>query len=99
MEIIKDESHFGMIDWWKKVFLENFANFEGRARRAEYWCFTLFNPIVLFGFAILTAITVGISGGNEPGLDIILIMILFVGYALAVTIPSIAVAVRRLHDK
>ena len=32
MEIIKDESHFGMIDWWKKVFLENFDGC------SDKWC-------------------------------------------------------------
>ncbi|MFY7957405.1 MAG: DUF805 domain-containing protein, partial [Flavobacterium macrobrachii] len=28
--------------WYKKVVFENYANFNGRARRSEYWYFILF---------------------------------------------------------
>ena len=31
MQVIKDESQYNMIDWWKKVLLDNYANFGGRA--------------------------------------------------------------------
>jgi len=38
-----------MIEWYKKVVFENYANFNGRARRSEYWWFTLaINPTVLY---------------------------------------------------
>ena len=33
------------LNWYKKVVFENYANFNGRARRAEYWWFFLFNLI------------------------------------------------------
>ena len=39
----KLESDYNMIDWWKKAVLKNYANFNGRARRAEYWHFVLGN--------------------------------------------------------
>jgi uncharacterized membrane protein YhaH (DUF805 family) len=32
-----------MFNWWKKVVIENYANFNGRARRSEYWYFALVN--------------------------------------------------------
>lgn len=35
-----------MINWYKKVVFENYANFNGRARRSEYWYFTLMNLII-----------------------------------------------------
>ena len=64
--------------------LKNYAGFSGRARRAEYWQFTLFNIIALVAcFVIDLAI-------HSP--------ILYALYALAVLVPSLAVAVRRLHD-
>jgi uncharacterized membrane protein YhaH (DUF805 family) len=37
----KSEADYNMFDWWKKVVLKNYANFTGRARRAEYWYFVL----------------------------------------------------------
>lgn len=35
-----------MIEWYKKVVFENYANFSGRARRSEYWYFVLLNMII-----------------------------------------------------
>ncbi|WP_333877251.1 DUF805 domain-containing protein [Flavobacterium sp.] len=74
-----------MIQWYKKVVFENYANFNGRARRSEYWYFTLFN-------LILSLITMSIDKmlGLEIGLNTI--------YSLAVFIPGLAVSFRRLHD-
>jgi len=65
--------------------LTNYAGFEGRARRAEFWMFALINfviSIVLYG--------IGMAIGVGQALEGI--------YSLAVLVPSIAVATRRLHD-
>ena len=64
--------------------LKNYVNFEGRARRKEYWMFFLFNILVSIGFGVIASIS-GIS---------------FLGniYSLAVLLPAIAVGVRRMHD-
>ncbi|WP_166921263.1 DUF805 domain-containing protein [Flavobacterium poyangense] len=79
-----------MIEWYKKVVFENYANFEGRARRKEYWMFFLANIIVSmiigFGVGFISALT---SPGLAPISNV---------YSLAVFIPSIAVAIRRMHD-
>jgi len=69
--------------WYFKV-LQNYANFNGRARRSEYWYFVLFNIIVTVVLAIIDGAT------NVPVLRGL--------YSLAVLLPSIAVAVRRMHD-
>ena len=68
--------------------LKKYTVFEGRARRKEYWTFTLVNIIVFF--------VVGFIGGIL-GLAV-LINAVVVLYSLAILLPSIAVAVRRLHD-
>jgi len=74
--------------------LKKYAVFEGRARRAEFWWFALFNFIfgmvlqMLFGPVIITA-----EEGAASPLAFIPVL-----YMLAILIPSIAVAVRRLHD-
>ena len=45
-----------MIEWYKKVVFENYANFNGRARRSEYWYFTLTQFLILMSFIIIGAI-------------------------------------------
>lgn len=88
-----------MIDWYKKVVFENYANFSGRARRSEYWYYTLCNVIISFVMYILVIISVAIgSDGESPGILFYLIYGILMLYALATFIPSLAVVVRRLHD-
>ena len=78
------------MEWYLKV-LKNFYKFEGRARRKEYWMFVLFNLIVSIVLGIVdTAARTGISGTNSGIIGTI--------YSLVVLLPSLAVAVRRMHD-
>jgi uncharacterized membrane protein YhaH (DUF805 family) len=75
-----------------------YADFDGRARRSEYWLFSLFNWIVLFGAVIVSAV---LRIGSEPGQvspGAMTISLLLLLYYLAAFIPGLAVAVRRLHD-
>jgi uncharacterized membrane protein YhaH (DUF805 family) len=74
-----------LVNWWKVVVIERYAQFTGRASRAEYWWFFLATLIVT---TVLNAL------GRA---STILVVLAFV-YSLAVLVPSIAVAVRRLHD-
>ena len=80
------------MEWFLKVVRDNYSNFNGRARRKEYWMFVLFNLI----FAVIAA-----TLDNMLGLtfnEMIPYGYLYIAYAFAVLIPGIAVAVRRLHD-
>ncbi|MFT7652779.1 MAG: uncharacterized membrane protein YhaH (DUF805 family) [Limisphaerales bacterium] len=70
---------------WYLDVLKNYAVFQGRASRQQYWMFLLFNLIVTIATVFLDSM-VGANG------------ILVLLYPLAVLIPSIAVAIRRLHD-
>jgi uncharacterized membrane protein YhaH (DUF805 family) len=72
------------MDWYLQA-LKKYAEFNGRARRTEYWMFALFNVII----SLVLGLIEGIAGG--PG-------VLASLYSLAVFVPSIAVSVRRLHD-
>lgn len=87
-----------MIEWYKKVVFENYANFSGRARRSEYWYFALCNFIITMLLYIPLIASIGISGNGEPGTMFWLFYALIIIYALAVFIPTLAVSVRRLHD-
>lgn len=74
------------MNWYLKV-LKQYADFNGRARRKEYWMFTLINLIITYGI-------IGIAGAMEiPALAMVSSL-----YSLAVLLPSIGVAVRRMHD-
>jgi len=78
------------MNWYLKV-LKNYAVFSGRARRKEYWMFTLFNII----FLIIAMVLDNILGTAIEDVGYGLFYFL---YALSVLIPSLAVGVRRLHD-
>lgn len=78
------------MNWYLKV-LKNYANFNGRARRKEYWMFFLFNMLFAFVTMLLDNM-LGIAM-SETGYGAI-----YIAYMLAVIIPSLGVGVRRLHD-
>ena len=80
-----------MIEWYKKVVFENYANFSGRARRSEYWYFVLANIIIGIILSVLDNVLGLKVGTSNSG-------ILGGLYNLAVFIPGLAVSVRRLHD-
>ena len=70
--------------------LMRYTVFSGRARRAEYWYFFLFNIIIIFVLHLIE----GITGIASETYDSVLIVV----YQLAVVTPHIAVDVRRIHD-
>jgi uncharacterized membrane protein YhaH (DUF805 family) len=76
---------------WYLAALKKYADFSGRAQRAEYWYFVLF----YFIFFILLAIIDQAVGLFNYEITMGLLSGLF---GLAMFLPSIAVAVRRLHD-
>lgn len=67
-----------------------YVGFHGRARRSEYWWFVLFTFLLSMVAGLLDSL-LGVSDefGNGP---------VGVLAALATFLPSLAVAVRRLHD-
>ncbi|RZS99039.1 DUF805 domain-containing protein [Aquimarina brevivitae] len=83
-----------MLEYYLKVVRDNYANFEGRARRSEYWYFLLFNFLIYIALFILFGV---FSAMDMPEIGMIFMIVYFL-YALAMFIPGIAVAVRRLHD-
>ena len=81
------------MEWYLKVMRDNYSNFSGRARRKEYWMFTLF--FLLFSIAA-TILTTALSKVGETAAMIAVIF--FVVWCFAHIVPSLAVTVRRLHD-
>lgn len=71
-----------------KVLKENFANFSGRARREEYWYYSL-------AVFVISAILSVLSKAGIVGVIFSIVSFLF---SLCILIPGLAVSVRRLHD-
>ncbi|MBV8542453.1 MAG: DUF805 domain-containing protein [Pseudonocardiales bacterium] len=78
------------MEWYLKV-LRQYADFAGRARRKEYWMFTLVNMVI----SVVLAIIDGVLNLNIGLLNVGLLGLL---YSLAVLLPGLGVGVRRLHD-
>jgi uncharacterized membrane protein YhaH (DUF805 family) len=81
----QSEENFNIIDWFVKG-LKNYATFTGRARRKEFWFFVLAQFLIVFAASFIDTILF-----DTPS-------ILYCIAALGLFIPSLAVAVRRLHD-
>lgn len=75
----------------KSVFTK-YVTFSGRASRSEFWYFVLFQFVVYAVFGLLESVS-----GSEGAFS----WLLSVGYGLfglCIFLPSLAVAVRRMHD-
>ncbi|EST21673.1 hypothetical protein N566_27235 [Streptomycetaceae bacterium MP113-05] len=72
---------------WYLDVLKKYATFSGRARRKEYWMYTLFNVVILMALLALGFAVLGENG-----------VYLYLAYMVAVLVPTLAVTVRRLHD-
>lgn len=91
-----------------KLFFKNYAKFDGRANRGEYWYAYLFQMLVMFVLMIPVFIGIGVMGatmdpytgeGGGGGIAIAIIGYVLMGiFGLATIVPSYSSMVRRLHD-
>ena len=72
--------------------LRQFSDFGGRARRKEYWMFTLINGLIASALSLVDRM-LGLNFVDESSFGV-----LYAIYGLAVLVPGIAVAIRRMHD-
>jgi uncharacterized membrane protein YhaH (DUF805 family) len=80
------------MNWYLEV-LKKYAVFSGRARRKEYWMFTLFNVLISIALTFVDVLALGHDMGDPESIGIISTI-----YSLAVLLPGLAVTIRRLHD-
>ena len=69
--------------------LKKYAVFSGRARRKEYWLFTLLSWLLYIAAGILD----GLESTAEESSELWGTLV-----TLALLVPGLAVAIRRLHD-
>lgn len=74
-----------LVNAYKLVVLERYAQAEGRAGRAEFWWFVLAN--FLIGLAL-----------NIVAQALAVFFVVSLLYSLALIVPSVCASIRRLHD-
>lgn len=94
---------------WMFLPLKRYVDFDGRSPRIEYWLFHLFIWVVIFGligigFALSDSLPLLMGeeaaiSTEEPNPMIGLPLVLAGLFYLATWLPSLAVTVRRLHDR
>jgi len=89
----------GLWTYFIRGLTKNYFKFSGRARRQEYWGYTLFNVLTyIVAFIldiIISAAFLGTDSYGEPNF-----FLAFTGlWFFYQIIPSITVTVRRLHDR
>lgn len=92
---------------WMILPLKRYAEFSGRSRRMEYWSFALLMVVVYLvlgglmlagGLPLASLINPSVAA-EAPGPLFYVGAGLLVLFALAIIVPSVAVGVRRLHDR
>ncbi len=97
----------------KSVLRDNYANFNGRASRAEFWWYALFILIVQAIFMVIFMLMGGYDWLAQmwyasmqddyivPAASggITFMAVLYFIFGLAVLVPNLAVTTRRFHDR
>lgn len=76
------------MQWFIKA-LKNFGDFKSRARRSEYWYYSLFVALISIGLVFVDVAL----GTYSDGIGLMSGL-----FSLAMIVPNLAVTVRRLHD-
>ena len=89
---------------WMLMPLKRYSDFTGRSRRMEYWMFQVFNALVLLAiglvFGLLGYATGSFESPDGPSTFVMVVLgILVLAWLAVFLVPSIAVTVRRLHDR
>ncbi len=72
--------------------LKKYAVFDGRARRREFWMFTLFTVILGFAIGLMASFIEVLGIGKD------LFEPIHITYGAVMFVPGVAVGVRRMHD-
>ena len=100
---------------WMFLPYQRYADFEGRSRRMEYWMFQFLTAIVMVVIiaffiaglppalfsdpAVFSDPAALEAGARQPGFMMWVAIALLVFWALTSFVPSLALVVRRLHDR
>jgi uncharacterized membrane protein YhaH (DUF805 family) len=77
------------MEWFVKC-LRNYAVFEGRARRKEFWMYQLYYVLLLIALTVIASIAGIADKDGNSWLTTVLELALF--------LPGLAVSIRRMHE-
>ena len=94
---------------WMLMPLKRYADFSGRSRRMEFWMWQVFKLLIGMVFVVICMVMFGaafatMGSSKDPAQliaasgGVLVVMMIYMIFGLAILIPDIAVAVRRLHD-
>ena len=86
---------YNMKKYYLEILTNKYADFKGRARRKEYWMWTLYYTVILL-FAMVLDNALGLNFellGQNLGYGW-----LYVTIGITHLIPGLGIVVRRLHD-
>ncbi len=90
------------MEQFQRYFLDTLKNryaaFKGRATRSEYWYFLLFSIIIALILTALDSMIINPLLGIQPLVETARTGILGTLFSFGTLIPSVALAIRRLHD-
>ena len=69
----------------------DYSNFEGKAKRKEFWLFPAFFAVTTLALSFITGFLAGLTSAS-------VIRYLYLVFVFLVIVPQISIAVRRLHD-
>ena len=81
-----------IIENFKDIITNKYAQFTGRANKAEFWQYVLVFIVISASFSLLMSLFGGVK------ILRMIFMLLNGIVSLALLVPSIAVSVRRMHD-
>lgn len=89
---------------WMLLPLRRYADFSGRSRRMEFWMFSLFVSIIglllaMIGFAMSNISFTGDIVGDVSASSAFAGFLPLILFYIAIFVPSVAVQVRRFHDR
>lgn len=73
------------IEVFKRTIMTEYAKFDNRVSRRDYWYFILIYMILYIGLAVVASII--------PAMYIVVTI-----FALGIMLPSLGLAIRRMHD-
>jgi uncharacterized membrane protein YhaH (DUF805 family) len=86
--------------WFIEAITQRYADFGGRARRTEFWFYTLFNFIIYMVLYVpwyWSKLTSGTHSILPSGWALVLFGVWLI-YCVALLRPTLSIQIRRLHD-
>ena len=77
--------------------MRKYADFDGRAKRSEYWWFAIIHTIINTVLNLSISYTL-VAMSSPRFIDFFALIAIPVVYGLATIVPTVAVNIRRLHD-